>query len=83
MKKTREAKARNVIGKRVRKARLACKPPVTQDDLVGRLARHGIALDQTGISRIENETRYVMDYEAVAIARALRVSVAWLFGEES
>jgi len=53
-----------------------------QDDLVGRLARQGIALDQTGISRIENETRYVMDYEAVAIARALRGSVAWLMGEQ-
>ena len=48
----------------------------------GRLARQGIAVEQTGIFRIENETRYVMDYEAVAIARALRVSVAWLLGEE-
>lgn len=81
MKKTREAKSRNVIGKRVRKARLACKPPVTQDDLVGRLARQGISIEQTGISRIENETRYIMDYEAIAIAKALKVSVAWLFGE--
>lgn len=81
MKKTREAKSRNVIGQRVRKARLASKPPVTQDDLVGRLARQGITLDQTAVSRIENETRYVMDYEAVAIARALKVSFAWLVGE--
>lgn len=82
MKKTREGKGRNIIGKRVRKARLACKPPVSQDDLVGRLARQGITLDQTGVSRVENETRYVMDYEAVAIARALKVSVAWLLGEQ-
>ena len=80
MKKTREAKGRNIIGQRVRKARLACEPPVSQDDLVGRLARQGITLDQTAVSRIENETRYVMDYEAVAIARALKVSVAWLLG---
>lgn len=81
MKKTREAKSRNIIGQRVRKARLASKPPVTQDDLVGRLARQGITLDQTAVSRIENETRYVMDYEALAIARALKVSFSWLVGE--
>jgi hypothetical protein len=44
------------------------------------LAARGISLDQTAISRIENQTRYVMDYEAAAIARCLKVSVGWLFG---
>jgi hypothetical protein len=53
-----------------------------QDDLAGRLAARGIALDQTAISRIENQTRYVMDYEAAAIARSLKVSVGWLYGED-
>jgi hypothetical protein len=41
----------------------------------------GILLDRTAISRIESQARYVMDYEAAAIARALKVSVAWLYGE--
>ena len=81
MKKTRQAHERNVIGKRVREARLKCNPLVSQDDLAGRLAAKGIALDQTAISRIENQTRYLMDYEIVALARCLKVSVAWLFGE--
>lgn len=58
------------------------KPVVSQEDLAGRLAQHGILLDRSAISRIEGHTRYVMDYEARALARILKVSVAWLFGEE-
>jgi len=81
MKKTNQTPHRNLVGKRIRKARLNCKPPVSQDDLAGRLAARGIILDQTAISRIENQTRYLMDYEAAAIARCLKVPVAWLFGE--
>ena len=81
MKKTTQLPHRNVIGGRIRKARLKCNPPVSQDDLAGRLAARGVTLDQTAISRIENLTRYVMDYEAAAIAKCLKVSVGWLFGE--
>ena len=81
MKKTSKATRRNIIGARVREARLKRKPTVSQDDLAGRLARQGIIMDRTAVSRIENQSRYVMDYEAAAIARALKVSVTWLFGE--
>ncbi len=83
MKKTRKAQPRNVIGHRVRQARLRLKPEVTQEDLAGRLAARGMVLDRSAVSRIESRARYVMDYEAAAIARALKVSIAWLFGEES
>ena len=58
-------------------------PPVSQEDLSGRLAMLGIGITQTGISKIENQDRYVMDYEAKALAKALKVSVAWLYDEES
>jgi hypothetical protein len=81
MKKTRKAQQRNVIGRRVKEARQRLSPAVSQDDLAGRLSRSGIVLDRSAISRIESQTRYVMDYEAAAIARALKVSVGWLFGE--
>jgi ribosome-binding protein aMBF1 (putative translation factor) len=81
MKKTIKAKIRNVVGSRVREARMKCKPSVSQEDLAGRLAAKGILLDRSAVSRIENQTRYVMDYEAKAIARALKVTVAWLMGE--
>jgi transcriptional regulator with XRE-family HTH domain len=66
---------------RVRQARLKCSPPVSQDDLAGRLAAESITLDRSAISRIESGTRYLMDYEIAAIARGLKVSVGWLFGE--
>jgi len=32
---------------------------------------------------MEAEKRYVRDYEALAIADCLKVSVAWLFGREA
>jgi len=83
MKKTRKAQQRNLIGRRVRQARLQSKPIVSQDDLAGRLAGQGIMLDRSAISRIESQSRYVMDYEAAALARALKISVASLFGDES
>jgi len=71
-----------VAGLRIRHAREKCVPSVSQQDLAGRLAAAGISLDQTALSRIENRERYIMDYELVAIARCLKVSVAWLCGEE-
>ena len=81
MKKTRKAKARNEIGPRIRELRLESKPPVSQDDLAGKLAARGVLLDRSAISRIESQSRYVMDYEITAIARALKVTAGSLFGE--
>jgi hypothetical protein len=49
--------------------------------LAGRLAGQGILLDRSAISRIENLSRYVMDYEAAAIVRALKVPLVLLFGQ--
>jgi len=45
------------------------------------MAARGIILDQTAISRIEKQKRYLMDYEVAAFARCLKVPVAWLYGE--
>lgn len=73
---------RNVIGKRIRVARMQRKPMVSQEDLAARLAAKGIYFDRSAISRMEAEKRFVRDYEAVAIADCLRVSIAWLFGRD-
>ena len=81
MKKTGRSAGRNQIGSRIREARLKCKPAVSQEDLAARLAARGILIDRSAISRIETHSRYLMDYEISAIARALKVPVAWLFGE--
>jgi transcriptional regulator with XRE-family HTH domain len=72
----------NIIGARIREARLRLTPEVSQFDLAGRLATAGVDLDRPTITRIENGNRYVRDYEILALARALKVPVAWLFGEE-
>lgn len=41
----------------------------------------GIRLDRASITRIENGKRYLRDFEIRAIAKVLKVSVAWLFRE--
>ena len=81
MKKTRQSPFKNVIGQRIRQARLEKTPRVSQEDLSGRLAVQGVQITQTSISKIESGTRYVMDYEALAIAKVLKISISWLYGE--
>lgn len=71
-------KERNLIGDRVRQARLKSKPKITQTDLLARLAVRGIDLEKTTISKIEAKKRPVTDVELVAIADALEVNVLWL-----
>lgn len=73
---------KNIIGKRLAKARRACKPALTQDALSGKLARIGIQIDRAAIAKIENSYRYVLDYEVKALAEALGVDVDWLLGNE-
>jgi len=82
VKKTRQLKYKNVVGPRVRLAREKLRPLVSQEDLSGRLAALRVRITQESISKLETGQRYVMDYEAIALAKALKVSVAWLFGEE-
>lgn len=81
MKKTTTATARNLVGPRIREYRLKASPPISQEDLAGRLAAMGVQLDRSAVSRIENQERYVMDYEVKALATCLKVSVTKLFGE--
>jgi len=73
-------KRKNIAGKRVAEARSAAKPPLTQDALSGKLARLGVQLDRAAIAKIENNHRYVLDYELKGLAAALGVSVSWLIG---
>lgn len=71
---------RNVVGRRIKEARLKQKPPVSQEDLAARMAVRGVYFDRSAISRMEAQKRFVRDYEIVAIADALKVPIAWLFG---
>ena len=69
---------RNIVGSRVRQARRTAKPRITQRDLMARLQVLGMVIDQSGLSKIENGQRPVSDIEVIALAKALKVSVAWL-----
>ena len=70
---------RNVTGEAIHRIRMAAKPKITQEDMVGRLARQGISINQSQIAKIESGQRPVLDYELAAIAKALIVPVQALF----
>jgi hypothetical protein len=72
---------KNITGKRIRLARLSRHPSLSQQALALQLNARGLALDQGMVSRIEARDRFVLDYEVRAIARCLKTSIAWLYGE--
>jgi transcriptional regulator with XRE-family HTH domain len=72
---------RNIVGSHVSQARKMANPPITQTDLIARLQLSGILIDQSTLSKIENQQRPVTDIEVVALAKALKVSTEWLLGE--
>ena len=71
---------RNIIGDRVRRARNGFDPPMTQDQLAGRLARGGVQLDRVAIAKIEGGIRCAFDFEVKALAAVLKVDARWLMG---
>jgi len=74
---------KNIVGERVRQARKSVKPPITQTDLVARLQLLNMNIDQSGLSKLENGQRPVSDIEVLTLARALKVSLAWLLEGEN
>jgi HTH-type transcriptional regulator, cell division transcriptional repressor len=70
----------NIVGKRVKEARLRHKPPLTQDELSGQLAKLAVAIDRAGISKIEIGVRSVLDFEVKGLSKALGVTSEWLLG---
>ncbi len=70
---------RNIIGKKISQIRK--KKGVTQEDLAARLNVQGINIDRPMISKIENQTREILDFEILGVAKALGVSIEELFKE--
>jgi transcriptional regulator with XRE-family HTH domain len=70
--------SKNIIGTRVKEARLKANPPITQQDLSARLGVMGYNIDRVSISKIESGDRFVPDYEVIAFSEALNVTVDWL-----
>lgn len=72
---------KNISGKRIAEARARAKPPLTQEDLSGKLALIGVQLDRAAIAKIESNRRRLLDYELKAIAKVLAVRAGWLLGD--
>lgn len=73
---------RNISGRRIAEARASAKPPLTQEDLSGKLALHGVQMDRAAVAKVEINLRRVLDYELKAFAAALDVEIDWLLGDE-
>ena|SRR5579872_7439621 len=78
--KPRKRTSRNIIGKRVREARQRCDPPLTQDQLAGRLAGEGVQLDRVALAKVEGGLRSAFDFEVKGLAAVLKVDANWLLG---
>ena len=63
-------------------ARKNAQPPLTQDGLSKKLVMLGVRIDRAGIAKIETGIRGVLDFELMALAKALNVKVTWLLGME-
>jgi hypothetical protein len=78
----RDRESRNIIGARVKEARQSHNPPLTQDQLSGKLAAQGLQLDRVAIAKIETPFRCAFDFEVKALAAVFQVDAKWLLGLE-
>lgn len=62
---------KNVIADRLKLCRV--RAGLTQGQLAARMQTAGVNLDQQSISKIENNARFVTDYELGCFCRVLRV----------
>jgi transcriptional regulator with XRE-family HTH domain len=68
---------RNILGPIIKYYRK--KSGLTQEDLAARLQVNGILLDRPMISKIETQTRELLDYEILAIVKILKIDIKELF----
>lgn len=70
---------KNLCGRKIRLVRK--QKHISQTDLAAKLQLAGVILERDSISRIENGTRFVADYELAAFAQILGVSVTWMLDQ--
>ena len=71
---------KNICGERVKQARRALG--LSQENLAARLQIEGVTVERDSVSRIELGTRFVADYELLALCRVLKVTPQFLLGIE-
>lgn len=64
--------SKNISGKKLRELRI--KANMTQRQLAEKLQLQGVDISMKEISKIENNTRLVKDFELMAFAKVLNVS---------
>ncbi|NMA82500.1 MAG: helix-turn-helix transcriptional regulator [Epulopiscium sp.] len=80
MKLVLDGEERNIIGPRVKAARL--KNKLTQKELSTKLETLAVYIDRASISKLEQQKRIIIDIELLALSQVLNVSVNWLLGLE-
>ncbi|WP_297637765.1 helix-turn-helix transcriptional regulator [uncultured Clostridium sp.] len=68
---------KNIIGLNIKLVRKSLN--ISQKELVAKLNLQGIHLDEPMLSRIENCKRPLLDYEILAISKALNINIDTLF----
>ena len=69
---------KNICGERIKEARK--KLNLSQENLAAKLQIEGVIIERDSVSRIEIGTRFVADYELVALCKILKVSPEYLLG---
>ncbi|CZT55263.1 Helix-turn-helix domain protein [Eubacteriaceae bacterium CHKCI005] len=80
MKRIRDSEQLNIIGGRIRRARIAAD--LSQKQLSEKLELMAVYTCRGSISRIENGRRAITDIEIDAISKVLQVSLDSLFGRD-
>ncbi|MBQ3550118.1 MAG: helix-turn-helix transcriptional regulator [Clostridia bacterium] len=80
MKRILETENMNIIGQRVKEARI--NAGLSQQQLSNKLELMAVYVCRGSLSRIENGERAITDIEIDAISKVLKVSLDYLFGRE-
>ena len=70
--------SKNICGSRVKEARKKCG--LSQEALAAKLQVEGVNIERDSVSRIEIGTRFVADYELLALCKILNISPEYLLG---
>lgn len=70
--------SKNISGERIKEARKRLQ--LSQEMLAAKLQVEGVNIERDSVSRIEIGTRFVADYEIVALCRILGVTPEYLLG---
>lgn len=80
MKLNVEGNKKNIIGVRLKEARIF--NGLTQKQLSAKLEKMAIYIDRASVSKIESQVRVITDFELLALSKALNVTPNWLLGIE-